>query len=268
MHFKAGGPAGTVPSKWPGLKGKGRDWNKMLLIVRNLFRDNATSGLFEQLASVDAPMPTYTIRRGDFDKSRCSDDEKHCHAILATTAAILLAYLKNMTVEPHGSGQPRYEKLPPGEHVYGGYYIDDWLRAVVHLLYFQIRRSDEDTPLDGSGPRGAPTPVPLKIFGESESDPILPESADMNVADDVVALPKGEPQRDRAHFRARMTRICRELDLPGPEEESEAEGKQGAKAPIQGTKRPAQEDTEDSGQKSAKRPRTMPSPASAEGGDV
>lgn len=39
-------------------------------------------------------MPVFTIRRGDISKTGLSDEEKHCHVVTATTAAVFACLIQ------------------------------------------------------------------------------------------------------------------------------------------------------------------------------
>jgi hypothetical protein len=66
----------------------------------------------------------------------------------------LLRYLRSMTTGLRGQGEPRYQRVPESTpNSFAGYTVDDWFRALVHLLYF-LKPAQGCRSLDGSeGPK-------------------------------------------------------------------------------------------------------------------
>lgn len=72
------------------------------------------------------------IRHGDTNQE-AKDDNHNLHPEVTLTAN-LPVYLKSATTGP--GGEQRYEQHPLGtEARWGGYRVDDWLRALFHYLY-------------------------------------------------------------------------------------------------------------------------------------
>jgi hypothetical protein len=70
-------------------------------------RSSGTSTVFKALATAEPPLPRVFIRRGDIqDSGARTDEERHQIATTPTIIACLLAYLKNVTVGPDGTGPP------------------------------------------------------------------------------------------------------------------------------------------------------------------
>lgn len=128
-----------------------------------LFADNRTKGILEDLARVEGPIPPTLIRRGDLDMSVTGSetpDDLYCYSIMTTLVALLLAYLKGMTTDfmsPTPGKNFRYQQQALGTpNCPGGYSVDDWFRAVVHLIYFMRRRVTSRTSLDNEKPKCDP----------------------------------------------------------------------------------------------------------------
>jgi hypothetical protein len=153
-----------------------------------LFLDKDTEALFNALAREKGPLPSLIIRRGDIgDKNAKTGSELAQVAVTPTIIANLLAYLKNSTTGQGGKGQPRYQQHPEKtRHTFGGYHVDDWVRAFTHALYFLFRRRGK-SQLDGSeGPRGKPGVV-LTFRGEDSSE-MLSSEQHGEVAQNVQSL--------------------------------------------------------------------------------
>ena len=94
--------------------------------------------------------------------------------VTPTIIANLLTYLKNSTTGMGGTGQPRYRQHPDKTpHTFGGYHVDDWVRAFIHL-YFLGRRRGKSQLGGGQGLMGKPGVV-LTFRGKDSSEMLSSE---------------------------------------------------------------------------------------------
>lgn len=108
--------------------------------------------VFRVLAERKPPIAPPAIRRGDVgDPTAKTSRQKEEVLMEQTTVATFLFYLQGVK---DGQQRPRFQPQVDVPHVYMGYHIDDWFRAMAHFLYFLGRR-DGTTMLDSSqGPKG------------------------------------------------------------------------------------------------------------------
>ncbi|KAK3311372.1 uncharacterized protein B0T15DRAFT_507940 [Chaetomium strumarium] len=183
--FKQGNCHGD-PLKYPGTQIE--SWSGLFSSIPDMFTSSGTAPLFKALASAPSPIPVVYVRRGDIqDPVASTAFERYQIATTPTIIAGLLAYLKNTTVGANGQGAPRYVQHALGTPgTYGGYHADDWVRAVLHMLYFLDRRSGKQR-LDGkNGPKGVVGKVYL--FRVEDSGELLSAELHAEIAQNVQSL--------------------------------------------------------------------------------
>lgn len=172
-------------TEWEGIS-TFDSWGNIYASIPGMFSNPNTAALFKALADSEGHIMNVAVRRGDIGESALDEEDRQQIAITPTIIATLLAYLKCATTGPRFQGGKRYQQHPQDTvHTYGGYHVDDWVRAILHLLFFLSRR--RKSKLDGDeGPRGQPGIV--LTFRADDSADQLPASQHHLVAQNVESL--------------------------------------------------------------------------------
>jgi len=159
--------------------------------IGSMFRSHPIGDILKTLAESEHDICTFVIRKGDLGNDDTEGDNGYGVAVIETVVVGLLVYLKNLTNtlggEPEDGGDDKRYKQHPidTKDTWGGFHIDDWFRAVAHLIYFLDRRKGK-TALDASGPKNNKA-SPVFIFRSKDKKGILREEEHENVASDVAA---------------------------------------------------------------------------------
>lgn len=152
-----------------------------------MWADRSIGKVLKALASLEGDIPVILIRRGDIADTTAHDDDQHSYHIMATTMAILYAYLRNTRTALDRDAPYRYTRHPAGTRdTWGGYNADDWFRAVIHLHFFNKRRiASNRSALDMEGPKAnAKLPalyVLAKVVVDGQLDEDQHQSSEVNV---------------------------------------------------------------------------------------
>ncbi|KAK3386190.1 hypothetical protein B0H63DRAFT_450170 [Podospora didyma] len=191
-------------------------WMNILKSIPGQFTTSPGAMLFNSLAHQDNhTLRPVILRRGDMqDPTALSLEEKHMVATTPTVVATLLIYLKMIRTGQNGTGQPRYtQKWGPVAYTYGGYYIDDWLRAIFHMLFFLYRRKSK-SPLDGKlGVREPASKVYVFKKEPCVETSAINESSEFVTPSPAAARPKRKPMAQLRPAGLKRVRV------PTPSEE-------------------------------------------------
>lgn len=147
----------------------GKSWADTYLNIRIVFDYPTIGKVFKALGEISGDIPVLLIRWGDIADQNAAGDAEHHYHIHATMTAILYAYLRNTRASEGKDAEYRYTRHPAGTpDTWGGYVADDWMRAILHLQFFNKRRLNAyRSALEGEGPKSAPIP-PTRYMNNSD----------------------------------------------------------------------------------------------------